>query len=256
MRTNEQDRQRKRMEASQQNPELNVGDPGDKRRSKRSLAERTTVPSPEESAEGVRRMQNDSKKTSQEKDSADTLATISGWMEAIANLEEAPELKEKKANLNIGSMQSSLSSKKKELKKSDNLIDFIVEHEGFSSTAYDDFKQTSIGYGTKATSKNQTITEAEARKLLERDVEVASKPVLKMNKEKNYNWNKNQIDALISFTYNAGEGNFNKLTKNGTRSKEEIAAMLSKYIKAGGKDNDGLIKRRAAEIKLYNEGYA
>lgn len=256
MRTNEQDRQRKRMEASQQNPELNVGDPGDKRRSKRSLAERTTVPSPEESAEGVRRMQNDSKKTSQEKDSADTLATISGWMEAIANLEEAPELKEKKANLNIGSMQSSLSSKKKELKKSDNVIDFIIKHEGFSSTAYDDFKQISIGYGTKATSKIQTITEAEARKLLERDVEVASKPVLKMNKEKNYNWNKNQIDALISFTYNAGEGNFNKLTKNGTRSKEEIAAMLSKYIKAGGKDNDGLIKRRAAEIKLYNEGYA
>ena len=53
----------------------------------------------EESAEGVRRMQNDSKKTSQEKDSADTLATISGWMEAIANLEEAPELKEKKAKI-------------------------------------------------------------------------------------------------------------------------------------------------------------
>ena len=67
MRTNEQDRQRKRIEASQQNPELDVGDPGDKRKSKRSLAERTTVPSPEESAEGVRRMQNDSKKTSQER---------------------------------------------------------------------------------------------------------------------------------------------------------------------------------------------
>ena len=116
MRNNTQDRQRKRMEASQQNPELNVGDPGEKIKSKRSLAERTKIPSPEESAEGVRRMQNDSKKTSQEKDSADTLATISGWMEAIANLEEAPELKEKKASLNIGSMQSSLSPKKKELK--------------------------------------------------------------------------------------------------------------------------------------------
>lgn len=252
---NTQDRQRKRMEASQQNPELNVGDPGDKRRSKRSLAERTTVPSPEESAEGVRRMQNDSKKTSQEKDSADTLATISGWMEAIANLEEAPELKEKKANLNIGSMQSSLSSKKKELKKSDNLIDFIVEHEGFSSTAYDDFKQTSIGYGTKATSKNQTITEAEARKLLERDLDTARKAVLKMKDEAGYDWNENKVDALTSFTYNAGEGNLKKLTKNGTRSNEEIATMLPEYKKAGGKVIDGLIKRRAAELKLFNEGY-
>ena len=257
MRTNAQDRQRKRMEASQQNPELNIDDPSNKSRSRSGLggAQKISVPSPEESAEGVRRMQNDSKKTSQEKDSADTLATISGWMEAIANLEEAPELKEKKASLNIGSMQSSLSPKKKELKKSDNVIDFIIEYEGFSSTAYDDVKQTSIGYGTKATSKNQTITEAEARKLLERDVEIASKPVLKMNKEKNYNWSKNQIDALISFTYNAGEGNFNNLTKNGTRSNEEIAAMLPEYKKAGGKVLDGLIKRRAAELKLFNEGY-
>ena len=257
MRTNAQDRQRKRMEASQQNPELNIDDPSNKSRSRSGLggAQKISVPSPEESAEGVRRMQNDSKKTSQEKDSDDTLATISGWMEAIANLEEAPELKEKKASLNIGSMQSSLSPKKKELKKSDNVIDFIIEYEGFSSTAYDDVKQTSIGYGTKATSKNQTITEAEARKLLERDVEIASKPVLKMNKEKNYNWSKNQIDALISFTYNAGEGNFNNLTKNGTRSNEEIAAMLPEYKKAGGKVLDGLIKRRAAELKLFNEGY-
>ena len=119
MRTNAQDRQRKRMEASQQNPELNIDDPSNKRRSRSGLggAQKISVPSPEESAEGVRRMQNDSKKTSQEKDSDDTLATISGWMEAIANLEEAPELKERKASLNIGSMQSSISSKKKRVKK-------------------------------------------------------------------------------------------------------------------------------------------
>ena len=257
MRTNAQDRQRKRMEASQQNPELNIDDPSNKRRSRSGLggAQKISVPSPEESAEGVRRMQNDSKKTSQEKESADTLATISGWMEAIANLEEAPELKEKKASLNIGSMQSSISSKKKELKKSDNVIDFIVEHEGFSSTAYDDVKQTSIGYGTKATSKNQTITEAEARKLLERDVDIARKAVLKMKDKAGYDWDENKVDALTSFTYNAGKGNLKKLTKNGTRSNEEIAAMLPEYKKAGGKVLDGLIKRRAAELKLFNEGY-
>ena len=259
MLTPEQDKRRKRRLAEQYNPELSLGEPGEKRKSKGGLAERTTIASAEEVKEGVRRMQNDPKKTSSNSGSDDNLAFAGGWGELLAEVfsseNESPELKEKKASLSMDSMQRSLSSKEEEPSKSDNLVDFIIKHEGFSSTAYDDFKQISIGYGTKATSKNQTITEAEARKLLERDVEVASKPVLKMNKEKNYNWSKNQIDALISFTYNAGEGNFNKLTKNGTRSKEEIAAMLSKYIKAGGKDNDGLIKRRAAEIKLYNEGY-
>ena len=255
MRTNAQDRQRKRMEALQQNPELNVGDPGEKIKSKRSLAERTKVPSPEESAEGVRRMQNDSKKTSQEKDSDDILATVGGWMEAIASLEEAPELKEKKASLNIGSTQSSLSPKKEDKKKSDNLVDFIIEYEDFSSTPYDDFKQTSIGYGTKATSKNQTITKAEAKVLLKRDLDTARKAVLKMKEEAGYDWNENQIDALTSFTYNLGPSNLKKLTENGTRGDEEIADMLPEYKYAGGKVREGLIKRREAELKLFNEGY-
>ena len=76
-----------------------------------------------------------------------------------------------------------------------------------------------------------------------------------MKDEAGYDWDENKVDALTSFTYNTGEGNLKKLTKNGTRSNEEIAAMLPEYKKADGKVVDGLIKRRAAELKLFNEGY-
>ena len=76
-----------------------------------------------------------------------------------------------------------------------------------------------------------------------------------MKDKAGYDWDENKVDALTSFTYNAGKGNLKKLTKNGTRSNEEIAAMLPEYKKAGGKVLDGLIKRRAAELKLFNEGY-
>ena len=240
----------------QLNPELNISEPGGKTKSRSGLmAEKVSVPDADTVREGLTRDDNVSKKSSSEKDYDIQLATVGNWLEAIAALDEAPELSEKKEELGIEPMQSTSSSDKGDSKTPSNLINFIIEHEGFSSTPYDDFKQTSIGYGSKASSKNQTVTKAEAIKLLEKDLEVASKPVLKMNEKKGYNWSKNKIDALISFTYNAGEGNFNKLTKNGTRSTEEIADMLLEYKKAGGKDRDGLIKRRAAELKLFNEGY-
>jgi GH24 family phage-related lysozyme (muramidase) len=259
MLTPEQDKRRKRRLAEQYNPELSLGEPGEKRRSKGGLAERTTIASAEEVKEGVRRMQNDSKKTSKDSGSDDNLAFAGGWGqilgEVFASTNESPELKETRASFNGEYTKDSISPKKEELKKSGNLVDFIIEYEDFSSTPYDDFKQTSIGYGTKATSKNQTITKAEAKVLLKRDLDTARKAVLKMKEEAGYDWNENQIDALTSFTYNLGPSNLKKLTENGTRGDEEIADMLPEYKYAGGKVREGLIKRREAELKLFNEGY-
>ena len=101
-------------------------------------------------------------------------------MEAIAALDEAPELSEKKKELGIKPMQSTSSTNGEDSKTPSNLVEFVMEYEKFSSTAYDDFKQISIGYGTKASSKNQTITEEEARRLLEKDLDAARKTVLKL----------------------------------------------------------------------------
>ena len=249
MRPTFQDRIRKRKEAAAQgNPELAIADPGSKRKSKALMDPvDLNIVTPL-----TRKKENDSENKSKD-DSNIMLAYTGGWGEIInevfASENESPELSKKREELGIKPTQEEGS------KTPSSLVEFVMEYEKFSSTAYDDFKQTSIGYGSKVSSKNQTVTKEEAMKLLEKDLEVASKPVLKMNEEKGYNWSKNQIDALTSFTYNLGAGNLRKLTENGTRGDEEIADMLPEYKYAGGKISDGLIKRRAAELKLFNEGY-
>ena len=58
--------------------------------------------------------------------------------------------------------------------------------------------------------------------------------------------------ALISFTYNAGYGNLQRLTANGTRTKEEIAEHITAYTKSKSEVNrNGLQKRRNAEKALF-----
>lgn len=251
-----QDRITKRNLNQQLNPELNVLEPGSKTKSRSGLgAQKVSVPDADTVREGMTRDDNVSKKSSSEKDSDNLFATVTGWMEAIAALDEAPELSEKKQELGIKPMQNTSSPNEEGSKTPSNLVEFVMSYEKFSSSAYDDFKQISIGYGTKASSKNQTITEAEAKKLLEKDLDAARKTVLKLKETAGYDWSESQVDALTSFTYNLGAGNLRKLTENGTRGDEEIADMLPEYKYAGGKVRDGLIKRRAAELKLFNEGY-
>ena len=65
----------------------------------------------------------------------------------------------------------------------------------------------------------------------------------------------NELDALISFTYNAGQGSLNKLLANGTRSKEEIAEHITAYTKSSSEKNrKGLMKRRLEEREMFLNG--
>jgi lysozyme len=136
-----------------------------------------------------------------------------------------------------------------------NVEDFIAGLEKFRAKAYDDVDRLSIGYGTIASSKDEVITEPEARKRLKAGIKEAKAVVLKADKEHKYNFTSNQIDALTSFTYNAGQGNFSKLIDNGLRGIEEIADSIELYNKAGGKVLDGLVDRRKKEYALFTLGY-
>jgi len=142
-----------------------------------------------------------------------------------------------------------------DVKVDGDIIAFIAGFEGFKEKAYDDYGQISIGFGTKATDLDQTITREEALKALSNDVLKARTIVLNAVKEYGYDWSENQIDALTSFTYNTGQGNFSELIKDGTRGDEEISEMMLKYNKAGGKVLPGLTKRRKAEATLFTQGY-
>ena len=136
----------------------------------------------------------------------------------------------------------------------DKGISLIKSFEGMRLKAYKALpteKYFTIGYGHYGADvkEGQTITEAEADKLLRADIQ---KYEGKVNKYSTYNWNDNEYSALVSFAYNVG--NIDGLTKKGERSREEIKKVWTSYSKAGGKEVPGLLRRREAELKLFNEG--
>ncbi|HWT31557.1 MAG TPA: lysozyme [Propylenella sp.] len=66
--------------------------------------------------------------------------------------------------------------------------------------------------------------------------------------------NQSQFDALVSFTYNVGEGNLKSSTllkKVNAGDFEGAAHEFSKWNKGGGKVLAGLVRRRASEALLF-----
>lgn len=135
----------------------------------------------------------------------------------------------------------------------DKGISLIKSFEGMRLKAYKALpseKYFTIGYGHYGADvkEGQTITEAEAEALLRADLK---KYEAKVNKYSAYKWTANEFSALVSFAYNIG--NIDGLTKKGERSREEIKKVWTSYSKAGGKELPGLVRRREAELKLFNE---
>lgn len=160
---------------------------------------------------------------------------------------ELDKLKTAKAVENPSPTANSLSrgSTTGSAKPTDDMLTMIKNFEGFYPKAYWDYKQYSIGYGSKATGPNQTITEPEAVELLKQEVKTYIRNVEYWNEKGGYNWNDGQKAALVSFAYNIGS--INQLTANGTRDNATIARKIPEYRKAGGKVLRGLVKRRAVE---------
>ena len=137
------------------------------------------------------------------------------------------------------------------MKTSEKGIALIISFEGFCPKAYkclESEKYYTIGYGHygKDVKKTDTITKEKAIDLLKKDLSVFESKVNKYNK---YGFSQNEFDALVSFAYNVG--NIDGLTKDGTRTKEEIAKCITLYNKSGGKVINGLKKRREKEKELF-----
>lgn len=141
---------------------------------------------------------------------------------------------------------------------SPDLFEMVKGFEGYNPSAYDDYSQTSIGYGTKAKPGETEISEQEAEARLKSELSEASGYVLDAA-GKGYDFSPAQIDALTSFTYNLGPGGLQQLLFNsdGSRrfdSDEEIAAKMLEYDNADGEQLEGLTKRRKAESELFLSG--
>lgn len=137
---------------------------------------------------------------------------------------------------------------------SQDCIDLVKQSEGFKDKAYllDGEKYYTIGYGHSGpdVKSSQVITQEEAHRLLFADLKGYANAVLKYCEY--LELKQNELDALVSFTYNCGLGNLHKLTGYQTRTKEEIGQKILNYTKSSNEANrKGLLKRRLAEQKLF-----
>jgi GH24 family phage-related lysozyme (muramidase) len=140
---------------------------------------------------------------------------------------------------------------------SQNCVDLVKKYEGLKLEAYklDGETNYTIGYGHsgKDVKANQTIDIEEADRLLLADLKGYANTVLDYCSY--LDLTQNELDALVSFTYNCGLGNLHKLTANKTRTKEEIANHITAYTNSNSKANKkGLADRRQAEKELFLKG--
>ena len=128
-------------------------------------------------------------------------------------------------------------------------INLIKQFEGCRLTAYKcPAGVWTIGYGhTGGVKQGQTITQEQADRMLVEDLQKYEKKVNKYDDR--YQWRQNEFDALVSFAFNVGS--IEQLSANGTRSKEVIGSKILLYNKAGGKELEGLTRRRKAEQELF-----
>lgn len=134
-----------------------------------------------------------------------------------------------------------------------DIVEYIKEKEKFKSKAYRDGclvkvqkgkecptskVRYSVGYGTLAKSRTETITQIEAERRLTAHIKQTIYPKLVGVKFKSVA----QMHASIDFAYNAGQNAFanNVVTSN----KEVDCVKMTEYIVFEGKENEGLRRRR------------
>ncbi|MDP9954706.1 lysozyme [Epilithonimonas hungarica] len=143
------------------------------------------------------------------------------------------------------------------MKTSQKGIQLILSFEGFSSKPYlDSAGIPTIGYGNtyypegkKVTMKDLSISKEKGAELFSSVLPTYEKIVSSKIKVP---ITQNQYDALVSHTYNTGGSDTLFSLINNKASSEAIKNWFTtRYITAGGKVLNGLIRRRKAESDLY-----
>ncbi|XQQ05069.1 MAG: lysozyme [Leptolyngbya sp. IPPAS B-1204] len=129
----------------------------------------------------------------------------------------------------------------------------LKSFEGLRLQAYQDSVGVwTIGYGTTSGVRpGMVITEAQAEALLRRDLDRFERAVSDLVKVP---LSDDQFSALVSFTYNVGEGalaSSTLLRLLNQRNYQGAADQLLRWDKAGGSTLPGLTRRRKAERALF-----
>lgn len=136
-------------------------------------------------------------------------------------------------------------------------LDLIKSFEGCMLTAYKPVQTEqdyTIGWGHYGSDvyAGMSITQAQADQFLFEDVQRFVNAVNQY--QVRFNFNQNQFDALVSFTYNCGEGSL-AAVMSCCNTKKEIAEECKLYNKSSaGQILNGLVRRREEEYKLFMSG--
>jgi lysozyme len=130
----------------------------------------------------------------------------------------------------------------------------IAQHEGYIPATYSDpigIPTSCYGHVGPESTPGRKFTQAECQRLLSLDVRVA---VDHVNRCINIPLTDNQMAALVSATYNIGpnivcNSTLGRLANQG-QPKAVWCAQLDRWVYAGKKKLNGLVRRRAEERKL------
>ena len=139
------------------------------------------------------------------------------------------------------------------MKTSPKGIALIKEFEGLRLKAYKcPGGVWTIGYGhTAGVKPGMVISEAQAEEYLTADLIASEKYLNNLRLA----INQNQFDALISFIYNVGTGNFSRSTLlRKVRANPQDNSIMDEFLRwvySKGRVLPGLQRRRLADMKLY-----
>lgn len=149
----------------------------------------------------------------------------------------------------------------------DKGLELTKVSEGFVPHLYHDAAQyCTIAYGhlvklarcdgTEPEEFRKGLTVAQGTSLLRKDMGKAERAVTALVK---VDLTDNQYAALCDFVFNVGSGNFSRSTLREVINAGEfdrVAYQFSRWVKAGGRELEGLKIRRKKEIELFYEGIA
>ena len=139
------------------------------------------------------------------------------------------------------------------MKASSKALELIKQFEGLRLKAYlCPGGVWTIGYGhTAGVKPGMVISEAQAEEYLTADLIASEKYLNNLRLA----INQNQFDALISFIYNVGTGNFSRSTLlRKVRANPQDNSIMDEFLRwvySKGRVLPGLQRRRLAEMKLY-----
>lgn len=139
-----------------------------------------------------------------------------------------------------------------------NGLGFVKQFEKCILVPYNDgYGYMTIGYGhlIKPGEVFERITPDEALRLLAKDMEKAEIAVLRLTKVPLEDY---QFDALVSLTFNAGAGAYQRSRIRMAVNREdhdEVARLFPlSFVTSRGVVSKGLKRRRQAEARIYEEG--